>query len=109
MTSSASSLAVSSALKSSPRSTPSRDSPFDSGTYEFYNSFSKNEFPNQIWSCGPPRWRSIIINVTYSFVAGGRDSPSGSDGLQSGLTASTSPQSSLSAAAAYNPIWSPAR
>jgi len=66
---SAASLAVSSALKSSPRSTPSRDSPFDSG---------------------------------------GRDSPSGSDGLQSGLTASTSPQSSLSAAAAYNPIWSPA-
>lgn len=68
-TSVSTSLAVSSALKSSPRSTPSRDSPFDSG---------------------------------------GRDSPSGSDGLHSGITASTSPQSSLSAAAAYNPIWSPA-
>jgi len=42
------------------------------------------------------------------FDAGGRASPSGSDGLHSGITASTSPQSSLSAAAAYNPIWSPA-
>lgn len=41
------------------------------------------------------------------FESGGRASPSGSDGLHSGLTASTSPQSSLSAAA-YNPIWSPA-
>jgi len=42
------------------------------------------------------------------FDSGGRASPSGSDGLHSGITASTSPQSSLSAAAAYNPIWSPA-
>ena len=67
-----------------------------------------NEFKNKLeeFSKQKPFFNYFI---QFIFSSGGRDSPSGSDGLHSGITASTSPQSSLSAAAAYNPIWSPAR
>ena len=42
------SLAVSSALKSSPRSTPSRDSPFDSGKNSIFPCFPTLSIPNRL-------------------------------------------------------------
>ena len=77
-------------VKVSPNSTPSRDSPFDVG----------------IGGGGNP----MGIGGVGSLL-GNRGSPSGPDNhhISSSALTSTSSPHALSAAAAYNSIWSPAR
>jgi len=78
-------------VKVSPNSTPSRDSPFDVGV-------------------GPGGGHPMGLGGVGSLL-GHRGSPSSGENLHltsSALTSTSSPHA-LSAAAAYNSIWSPAR